>query len=202
MKLFKTATEKKVERIAKLYQQMRKNSEDMRMWKNLPLAKECVGLLREIDDPKESAMDKAMGCVRVAEQLPEFDVPRMVLGILRYALELIEHSGEDGKEDYPTAQEVSADIRLLEDYIDVEHVSYTTFMERYNRHLHFDPIMRNPAWEESYYEVEQECDRRLGDMPRGMGFCFAYWSTLADVLAEHGVEWHSPSQLNPRVMFD
>ena len=90
----------------------------------------------------------------------------------------------------------------MEDYIDTEHVSDEEFRERYHRHLKADPIERTPLWEEIYSEVEEECDRRLGDTRRGMGFWFAYWSTLATVLSEHGIQWHSPSEMNPRVMFD
>ena len=78
----------------------------------------------------------------------------------------------------------------------------TEFIERYQRHLKFDPVERTPQWEAMYYEVERECDRRLGDTPRGMGFCFAYWSTLRQVLHERGIDWRSPSEMNPRVMFD
>ncbi|WP_294456636.1 hypothetical protein [uncultured Bacteroides sp.] len=39
--------------------------------------------------------------------------------------------------------------------------------------------------------------------PRGMGFCFAYWNTKAQVLkADYGIEWRSPAIMNPHVMFD
>ena len=90
----------------------------------------------------------------------------------------------------------------LEDYIDTEYVSVSDFMKQYDRHLRFAAVERTPQWEDNYYEVEQECDRRLGDTPRGMGFCFAYWSTLREVLSERGIIWQSPHELNPRVMFD
>ena len=50
--------------------------------------------------------------------------------------------------------------------------------------------------------MEHKCDRRVGDEPRGMGFCFGYWSVLRQVLAERGILWQSPTELNPGVMFD
>ena len=61
---------------------------------------------------------------------------------------------------------------------------------------------RTPLWEEINQEVEAEADALLGDEPRGMGFCFGYWSAKRGVLAKRGIEWHDPHQMNPRVMFD
>ena len=192
----------KVERLIANVNQMRENSQEMRMWKNIPLARECVDLIRAIDDPEETPMGKALACEAVIQQLSEYDVPRLVLSILHYKLELIQESDEQDPERYPTAEEVQEEIQRLQDYIDTEHVSNEAFMEKYHRHLKSDPIERTSLWEEVYYEVERECDRRLGDTPRGMGFCFAYWSTLRQVLAERGILWQSPSALNPGVMFD
>ena len=194
--------EKRAEKVIKNVEQMRRNSEDMRMWKNIPLAKECVQLLKDIDDPEETPMGKALACEAIIAQLPEYDVPRLVISILHYKLQLIKASNEHDPERYPTADEVINDIQRLSDYIDTEHVSSEWFRKLYHRHLVADPIERTPQWEENYYDVEKECDRRLGDTPRGMGFCFAYWSTLRQVLSERGILWHSPSELNPHVMFD
>ena len=143
-----------------------------------------------------------MACNAIVEQLPEYDVPRLVLGILCYELELLQRSGEQDANRYPREDDVKESIQRLEDYIDIEHLSNETFREKYKRLLKSDPVQRTPEWEANYYEVEQECDRRLGDTPRGMGFCFAYWSVLREVLSERGIEWHSPSELNPRVIFD
>lgn len=196
------SNKKRVERLIKNVEQMRENSQEMRMWRNIPLAQECVRLLKAIDDPEETPMGKALACEAIIQQLPEYDVSRLVLSILRYKLQLVKESDEHDTERYPTEEEVVNDIQRLSDYIDTEHVSDEWFQKLYHRHLKADPIERTPEWEENYYEVEQECDRRLGDTPRGMGFCFGYWSTLREVLAERGIRWHSPSELNPRVRFD
>ena len=183
---------------------MRKNSEEMRMWRNIPLAEECLQLLKDIDDPEENPEGKALACEAIVEQLPEYDVPRFVLNILRYELELVQQFDrqDDDSENLPSEEEVTGNIHRLEDYVDTANVSDEEFRKRYHRHLKSDPIERTPQWEENYYDVELECDRRLGDTPRGMGFCFSYWSTLRQVLAERGIMWRSPNQMNPRVMFD
>lgn len=57
-------------------------------------------------------------------------------------------------------------------------------------------------YEEVIDEVERIVEERLSDHPRGMGFCFAYWHEKAEVLEQFGVEWRSPSSMNPGVMFD
>ncbi len=192
----------RIERLVANVNKMREYSQEMQMWKNIPLAKECVQLLKDIEDPEEKPMGKALACEAIVAQLPEYDVPRLVLSILHYKLQLVKESEEQDPERYPTEEEVSSEIQRLSDYIDTDRLSADAFREKYNRHLKADPVERTPEWEENYYEVEQECDRRLKDIPRGMGFCHAYWPTLRAVLAEHGIEWHSPSELNPRVMFD
>lgn len=192
----------RIERLVANVNKMREYSQEMRMWKNIPLAKECVQLLKDIEDPEETPMGKALACEAIVAQLPEYDVPRLVLSILHYKLQLVKESEEQDPERYPTEEEVSSEIQRLSDYIDTDRLSADAFREKYNRHLKTDPVERTPEWEENYYEVEQECDSRLKDIPRGMGFCHAYWPTLRAVLAERGIEWHSPSELNPRVMFD
>ena len=194
----------RTDRLIAAVDQMRKNSEEMRMWRNIPLSEECLQLLKDIDDPEENPEGKALACEAIMEQIPEYDVPRLALDILRYELDLVHQFDrqDDDSENLPTEEEVTGNIRRLEDYIDTENVSDEEFRKRYHRHLKSDPVERTPQWEEIYYEVEQECDRRLGDTPRGMGFCFSYWGTLRQVLAERGIKWHSPNQMNPRVMFD
>ena len=68
--------------------------------------------------------------------------------------------------------------------------------------LKVDPVQATPEWENVIYEVEKEVDEELKDEPRGMGFCFSYWSAKRAALARRGIEWRSPSVMNPRVMFD
>ena len=51
--------------------------------------------------------------------------------------------------------------------------------------------------------MEAELERRFANAPRHMGFCFHYWSAEKELLKEkYDIEWRSPSQMNPGVMFD
>ena len=77
------------DKIIALVDKMRENSREQRFWENIPLAQECVGLLRALDDPEEDSQGKAMACNAICEQLPEYDMPRFVLDILHYERELL-----------------------------------------------------------------------------------------------------------------
>lgn len=193
-------SEQLVETILANVEVMRKNAEEMRIWKNLPLAKETFELIKQVGDD-EGPLGRAMGCEKVVEKLSEYDAPRFTLEMLRYELEQLQKSEE--KSDDLTEEEVKDHIAELERFIDVEHVSYREYKEKNpHRHLEFDEIERTLLWEEINQEIEAETDALLGDEPRGMGFCFGYWSAKRGVLAKRGIEWRDPQQMNPRVMFD
>ena len=192
-------SEKLVEQILANVDVMRKNAEEMRIWKNLPLAKETFELIKQVGDD-DGPLGRAMGCEMVVDKLSEYDAPRFTLEMLRYELKQLQMS-EEQSEDL-TEEEVQKHIEELERFIDIEHVSYEDYMKRSSRHLDFDEIERTPLWEKINYQVEAETDKLLGDEPRGMGFCFGYWSAKRGVLAKRGIEWRDPHQMNPRVLFD
>jgi len=192
-------SEKLVETILANVDVMRKNAEEMRIWKNLPIAKETFELIKQVGDD-EGPLGRAMGCEMVVDKLSEYDAPRFTLAILRYELKQLQMYDEQS--DDLTEEDVLDHIAELERFIDIENVSYEDYRKQSHRSLKFDPIERTPLWEEINQEVEAETDALLGDEPRGMGFCFGYWSAKRGVLAKRGIEWRDPHQMNPRVMFD
>lgn len=73
----------------------------------------------------------------------------------------------------------------------------------YTGHLKVDPVVYTEAYENVIDAVEEEVDRRMEGKPYGMGMCFEIWSIKKAILADkYGIEWRTPSQMNPRVMFD
>lgn len=184
-------------RFVSLVAEMRKNGEEMRLWKNVAIARECMDILEAYSTTN---LDKAEVCDTLLSLISEYDVPRFALQIAHKQSRWLGSARE--KSEFITPDSVKAYIKRLEDYIDCENVSTEEFMEKYDRTLKFDPMCRTPMWEENICRWEEECDRRLGDNPRGMGFCFGYWRTFAEVLAEEGIEWKSPSLMNPGVIFD
>lgn len=192
-------SEKLVETILANVEVMRKNAEEMRIWKNLSIAKETFELIKQVGDD-EGPLGRAMGCEMVVDKLSEYDAPRFTLQMLRYELEQLRISDE--KSEDLTEEDVQDHIAELERFIDIENVSYEDYRKQSHRSLKFDSIERTPLWEEINQEVETETDALLGDEPRGMGFCFGYWSAKRGVLAKRGIDWCDPQQMNPRVKFD
>lgn len=192
-------SEKLVETILANVEVMRKNAEEMRIWKNLAIAKETFELIKQVGDD-EGPLGRAMGCEMVVDKLSEYDAPRFTLQMLRYELEQLRISDE--KSEDLTEEDVQDHIAELERFIDIENVSYEDYRKQSHRSLKFDSIERTPLWEEINQEVETETDALLGDEPRGMGFCFVYWSAKRGALAKRGIEWRDPHQMNPGVMFD
>lgn len=67
--------------------------------------------------------------------------------------------------------------------------------------LKFDEVERSSRWEEVIYDAQKAAHEEAGKN-FGMGYCFSLWSALSAELAKRGVQWRSPSSMNPRVHFD
>jgi tetratricopeptide (TPR) repeat protein len=66
-----------------------------------------------------------------------------------------------------------------------------------------DPVEYTSKYLSILPELEKKIEAELKDVRRGHGFCFHYWHTKQDILKrDYGIEWNSPSVLNPRVRFD
>ena len=177
------------------------NHENRDGWKNLRLVPEAAERLRAMPMEGDTSANNQIEVISLMlECVDELSIPRQVLDIRRYQLSLYGLLPE-GEEPLVPRAEVEQDIQRLEDYIDLS-LPTTIWRERYHRHLNFDTVERTEEWEKVIYEAEKETAKRLGDTPRGMGFCFGYWSTLGAVMAEYGIEWCPPSVMNPGVMFD
>lgn len=187
-----------IKKMKTLLDEMEQNDRDMRMWKNVAFAQEFLDMLRKIHNA--TPLDKAEVCGMVLPHISEYDVPRYALNIAREQLQWLKSTRE--KSEIVSQESVQEYISRLEDYIDYENISNEEFMQKYDKHLNFDTIRRTPLWEENILRWEEECDKRLGDAPRGMVFCFGYWRTFAELLRQEGIEWKSPAQMNPGVLFD
>lgn len=71
--------------------------------------------------------------------------------------------------------------------------------------LRHDPVEDDPRYGEVFARIDAEVDAALRDHPqRGSeGFCHVVWATKKRLLADrYGIEWRSPDELNPQVIFD
>ncbi len=66
-----------------------------------------------------------------------------------------------------------------------------------------DPVEYTTKWEDIFYDVEDELDRRFVNAPKGRGFCFHYWNAKKELLKDrYDLDWRTPAQINPRIKFD
>ena len=69
--------------------------------------------------------------------------------------------------------------------------------------MRIDPIEKTEAYLAIEPELEAKIEDALKGVKRGHGYCFEYWHTKQRILEEdYGIEWKSPSVLNPRIKFD
>jgi hypothetical protein len=71
--------------------------------------------------------------------------------------------------------------------------------------LRHDPIENDPRYAVIFATIDKEVDALLADDPaRGaMGFCHRQWSTKQELLkSKYGIDWRSPAEMNPEVIFD
>ena len=67
-----------------------------------------------------------------------------------------------------------------------------------------DPIEETKCFKEISSEVEDKLKEILKDInPYRIGYCHIYWKAKKELLKnEYGIDWKSPSEMNPRTRFD
>lgn len=201
-----------VNKAVSLLDQMRKNAAEEwhPVWKNIPLAKEYLDILLNRLPLRGNHIDASgitvlCDAIFLEDLLDQRDTPRLCLEFLqlRKLADKARTANDEKFDQQHYLGVIEADkIQNRLDLFISPTVSMEWWVDYVHSHLLFDPVERTPKWEEIAYEVEKECDRRLKNEQRGMGFCFSYWSTKRSVLAKYGIDWQTPSQMNPRVYFD
>ena len=150
---------------------------DEQTWKATPLLEKAEELLRECADSEENVHWKFSTYSQIAECYNTNQRRIMAKKAYQHALQYA--TSEEDKEDCEYS------LNRLE-----------------NPTLKYDPVEDTDGYLAVIDEVECRLYEKLKNQPRGMGFCFEYWSAKRDLLAEYGIEWRSPGVMNPRVMFD
>jgi len=71
--------------------------------------------------------------------------------------------------------------------------------------LAHDPVEDDPRYADTFEKIDDEVKDLLADHPlRGShGFVNIYWDTKKQLLKKkYGIDWRSPGELNPQVLFD
>ena len=174
--------------------------EQRRLWENSALAEEFLDIAEYLEgfDHKLDGLNQAVQ--RMTDAVYEHPALKLRLLMFRQlVLSRIEslHGCELGE-----SEDVHAQICMYER--NIGHADRGEFgAVEQEGCLKRDPVEWTSAYERVIDEVERLVDGELEDHPRGMGFCFAYWSAKKHILLDRfGIEWRSPSAMNPGVIFD
>lgn len=68
-----------------------------------------------------------------------------------------------------------------------------------------DPIEETQEFKNALKKIQSELDeidKELDERGMHMGSCHIYWARKKSLLKEVGIDWKSPSEMNPYIMFD
>jgi len=127
--------------------------------------------------------------------------PRLLLQVRRLQYEALQAMTEPSAREQAIKAEVAHEIAFLEANIQAADEGRWNDVQSPGM-LQHDPVEWTSAFENVIDEAERRANAQLTDVPRGMGFCFAYWPALRSALHQLGIEWRTPSEMNPGVIFD
>lgn len=127
--------------------------------------------------------------------------PRLKAEVLRLTIRILHDIEAETGHDLSSTDLFMSELSALERNI---HFADNGMFDNIDQQgtLKADPVEWTEAFENVIDEAERKALDKLTDVPRGMGFCHAYWTELGDALYELGVSWKSPAQMNPRCLFD
>lgn len=205
------------------YSQMYSHYEEQKLWKNIPLIKECLDIMKNhtpLRDEIITPVSRMFICQKIMQEdfVDVMETPFIYQSLCEYWRVCYEDSC---KEDYiyedAEAETGMMDFKLF--HKDRYFETVDSFINKLAwllapsgnkdismwesmRTIKYDPVQLTKVWDDNIYDVEMECDLALKDEPAGMGFCHSYWSEKKAALAKRGIAWKSPSVMNPGVMFD
>ena len=198
-----------------LVDQMINNNKEGNLWKNIPLMREFIHELKDVAPFRSEIINPAYKAHFIASMLEndyidKRETPRLFQSLCELYRLYRDFEDPSDYDDYLQEHFDKYYFRQVDKWIYymamiVRDPQWEHALQCWNGlggMLKVDPVQATTEWEEVIYEVETEVDEQLKDEPRGMGFCHIYWSTKRAALARRGIEWRSPSAMNPRVMFD
>ena len=65
-----------------------------------------------------------------------------------------------------------------------------------------DPVEKTEAYKQAMLQVQPILDREFRGRRRMFGMCHFYWRRKQELLRQYGVEWQSPAERCPWILFD
>ena len=203
------------ESATELIDRMSRNNEDGNIWRNIPLLREFIHEIKDVAPFRSEIINPAykahwIACMLENDYIDKRETPRLFQSLCELYRLYRDFEDPSDFDDYLQKHFDRNYFRQVDKWIYkfamiVSNPQWEHAVQCWNGlggMLKVDPVQATPEWEKVIYEVEKEVDEQLKDEPRGMGFCHSYWSAKRAALARRGIEWRSPSAMNPRVMFD
>lgn len=130
-----------------------------------------------------------------------YDHPRLMVDFKRLLRDVVYRIEAINDRELGISEDLSQQISELETniwYADHEEWSKIKTIGILKK----DPIEYSQDFEEMIAEVEEELYEHFKDVPRQLGFCYGYWRKKKELLALRGIDWKTPAEMNPQVMFD
>lgn len=201
--------------ISELANQLNMYSEEGNIWKNIPVVREIIHEFKDVAPFRSEAINPAykahyIACMLENDYIDKRETPRLFQSLCELYRIYRDFEEASDYDDYLQEHFDRYYLRQVDKWIYkfamiVSNPYWEHALQCWNGlggMLKVDPVQATPEWEAVIYDVEKEVDEELKEEPRGMGFCFGYWSAKRAALARRGIDWRSPSAMNPRVMFD
>lgn len=65
-----------------------------------------------------------------------------------------------------------------------------------------DPIEQTSEYKKAMEKIDPILDKEFPEDEIYMGRCHAYWYRKKQLLKKAGIQWRSPSEMNPNIRFD
>lgn len=171
-----------------------------RVWENAQLVREFLDYANHLNQFEHMVNVLYVAAKRMLDVVIEH--PRLKLEIMHLLYEVLRFIENRDMHELGMTEDLREEMRLYQRNIEAADKGDFDAVEQ-TGHLKHDPIEWTSQWEEVIDEADEIVYKNLKGQPRGMGFCFAFWHERATVLSEKfGIEWRSPSLMNPGVIFD
>lgn len=68
--------------------------------------------------------------------------------------------------------------------------------------LAYDPIEDTEEYKNIIDGIDHDVVERMKDFRKGLGMCHVVWNIKKELLKEIGIDWQTPKECNPHIMFD
>ncbi len=170
-------------------------------WENASLAREFLRYARPLEGYDHTLNQLYDAVTRMIDTI--YEHPRLKSELLKFKLQIVQRIECMNDMELDESEDLKIEIEEIDKNIALADKGFLDKIVVRHSHLKSDPVEWTARWEEVIDEVDKKVDEILSDHPRGMGFCFAFWSTRMEVLkSDFDIDWASPSLMNPRVCFD